>query len=233
VHDSEYVDAVTEGSPEYLASSQGFDWDPGIPTMAVAHSAGLVAAVTEVLSGRSRVAGTLSSGLHHARAGRGAGFYTFNGLAVATRAARDLGAERILVLDLDAHCGGGTRSLTNPEVVVQVDVSTVHYDRWMPSGDDALLFADRDNYLDQVDAALALVDHVGTVDLVLYNAGMDPVTDSCVATTDIAIRERRVAEWAAMNDHPLVYALAGGYTSREISMSRLVDLHLLTVRAFS
>jgi hypothetical protein len=42
-----------------------------------------------------------------------------------------------------------------------------------------------------------------------------------------------VAEWAALNDHRLVYALAGGYTSSEISMSQLVGLHLLTVRAFS
>jgi len=233
VHDPEYVDAVTEGSPENLASSQGFDWDPGIPTMAIAHSAGLVAAVSEVLSGQSRVAGSLSSGLHHARAGRGAGFCTFNGLAVAAQAARRLGAERILALDLDAHCGGGTRSLTDPEAVVQVDVSTNRYDRWMPSGDDALLFADHDDYLEQVDAALALADRVGSFDLVLYNAGMDPVTDSGVAPTDIAARERRVAEWAAMNDHRLVYALAGGYTSSEISMSQLVGLHLLTVRAFS
>jgi acetoin utilization deacetylase AcuC-like enzyme len=233
VHEPEYVDAVTEGRPEDLARSQGFDWDRGIPTMAIAHSAGLVAAVTEVLSGQSRVAGTLSSGLHHARASRGAGFCTFNGLAVAAEAARGLGAERILVLDLDAHCGGGTRSLTDPEAVVQVDVSTVHYDRWIPSGADALLFVDHDDYLDQVDAALALADRVGTVDLVLYNAGMDPVTDSGVSTTDITDREHRVAEWAALNDHRLVYALAGGYTSSEVSMSRLVDLHLLTVRAFS
>src|SRR5664280_1930980 len=233
VHDAKYVDAVIEGVPEHLARSQGFDWDPGIPIMAVAHSAGLVAGVTELLSGASQVAGTLSSGLHHARAGRGAGFCTFNGLAVAAEAGAALGAERILVLDLDAHCGGGTRSLTDPEAVVQVDVSTVRYDRWIPSGDDALLFADHDDCLDQVNAALALADRVGAVDLVLYNAGMDPVTDCGVSTTDISDREHRVAEWAALNDHRLVYALAGGYTSGEVSMSRLVDLHLLTVQAFS
>src|SRR5664280_815414 len=233
VHDPEYVDAVTEGSPEDLASSQGFDWDPGIPTMAIAHSAGLVAAVTEVMSGPIRVAGTLSSGLHHARAGRGAGFCTFNGLAVAARAARGLRAERILVLDLDAHCGGGTRSMTDPEAVVQVDVSTIGFDRWTPSGDDALLFADEADYLEQVNTALALADRVGSFDLVLYNAGMDPVTNSGVATADIAIREQRVAGWADRNDHRLVYALAGGYTSDHVSMSQLVDLHLLTVRAFS
>jgi hypothetical protein len=78
-----------------------------------------------------------------------------------------------------------------------------------------------------------LATRAGSFDLVLYNGGMDPVTDSGVAPTDIAARERRVAEWAALNDHRLVYALAGGYTSSEISMSQLVGLHLLTVRAFS
>src|SRR5664280_3640694 len=233
VHDARYVDAVMEGVPEHLARSQGFDWDPGIPIMAVAHSAGLVAGVTELLSGRSRVAGTLSSGLHHARAGRGVGYCTFNGLAVAARAARGFGAERILVLDLDAHCGGGTRSMTDPGAVIQVDVSTISFDRWTPSGDDELLFADRADYLEQVDPALALADRVGSFDLVLYNAGMDPVTNSGVATADIAIREQRVAGWADRNDHRLVYALAGGYTSDHVSMSQLVDLHLLTVRAFS
>jgi hypothetical protein len=41
----------------------------------------------------------------------GAGFCTFNGLALAALAALDLGAKRVLVLDLDAHCGGGTHEL--------------------------------------------------------------------------------------------------------------------------
>ena len=68
--------------------------------------------------------------------------------------------------------------------------------------------------------------------MVLYNAGMDPVTDSGVAVEDIALREQRVAEWAGGHDHRLVYALAGGYTSMDISMDQLVRLHLLTVQAF-
>lgn len=233
VHDAKYVDAVIEGVPEHLARSQGFDWDPGIPIMAVAHSAGLVAGVTELLSGASQVAGTLSSGLHHARAGRGAGFCTFNGLAVAAEAGAALGAERILVLDLDAHCGGGTRSLTDPEMVVQVDVATVRFDEWVPSGYDTLLSADAENYLDQVDSALAAADRADPFDLVLYNAGMDPVTNSRVTAEDIATREERVAAWRADRNHRLLYALAGGYTSTHVSMRQLCDLHLETVRAFT
>jgi acetoin utilization deacetylase AcuC-like enzyme len=233
VHDTEYVDAVMDGIPEELATSQGFDWDPGIPTMAVAHSAGLVAGVTEVLSGRSRAAGSLSSGLHHARAGRGAGFCTFNGIAVATRAGFELGAQRVLILDLDAHCGGGTRSLTDPSTVVQVDVATNRFDQWAPTSYDALLFADNENYLEHVDLALAQADRSGSFDLVIYNAGMDPVTDSHVTAEDIRRREEHVAEWSAGHNHPLVYALAGGYTSTRVPMRQLVDLHLLTVQAFA
>jgi acetoin utilization deacetylase AcuC-like enzyme len=233
VHGREYVAAVTIGSPGDLATSQGFAWDPGIRTMAVAHSAGLVSGVADVLSGTDRVMGSLSSGLHHARAGRGAGFCTFNGLVVASRAALDLGAERILVLDLDAHCGGGTRSMTDPGSVVQIDVSTIPYDRWVPSGDDALLFADRTDYLEQVDAALGLADRAGPFDLVLYNAGMDPVTDSKVSAADISTREDLVADWAGGHDYPLVFALAGGYTNGNVSMDELVDLHLTTVRSFA
>lgn len=233
VHDPGYVDAVMGGVPERLATSQGFDWDPGIPIMAVAHSAGLVAGVTELLSGDGRVAGSLSSGLHHARAGRGAGFCTFNGLAVAAEAGLGLGAERILVLDLDAHCGGGTRSLTDPDTVVQVDVATAHFDEWMPSGQAALLFANAENYLDQVESALESADRAGPFDLVLYNAGMDPVTDSRVSAEDITTREERVATWRANRNYRLVYSMAGGYTSSQTSMRQLCDLHLETVRAFA
>jgi acetoin utilization deacetylase AcuC-like enzyme len=230
-HAPDYVEAVKSGSPVGLAESQGFDWDPKIATMATAHSAGLVAAVTAVLSGPSRFAGSLSSGLHHARRGNGAGYCTFNGLAVAAGAALELGAERILILDLDAHCGGGTRSLTDPASVVQIDVSTVGFDIWSPAGPDALLMARPEGYLAKVAEALRLADTAGTFDLVLYNAGMDPA-NSGVSAGDLKTREHMVGEWARDREHHLAYALAGGYTGYDITMSDLVELHLLTVEAF-
>ena len=133
LHSLDYVQAVRTGTPSGLAESQGFEWDPKLPSMAIAHSTGLVAAVAAVLTADSRVAGSLSSGLHHARRDRGAGYCTFNGLAVAATDALERGAERILVLDFDAHCGGGTRSMTSSDEVVQIDVSTVMFDSWPPS----------------------------------------------------------------------------------------------------
>jgi acetoin utilization deacetylase AcuC-like enzyme len=232
LHSPEYVRAVRTGNPSDLAESQGFDWDPKLPSMAIAHSAGLVAAVSEVLSSTSRVAGSLSSGLHHARRDHGAGYCTFNGLAVAATEALDRGAERILVLDFDAHCGGGTRSMTSPEAVVQIDVSTVMFDDWQPSTSwDSLTRSGRDSYLDDIAAAVQLASRAGAFDLVLYNAGMDPANTG-VSDADLALRERMVAEWAAGRGQRLVYALAGGYTGGGITMDDLVALHRLTVDAF-
>jgi acetoin utilization deacetylase AcuC-like enzyme len=232
LHSPDYVRAVRAGTPAALAESPGFDWDPKLPSMAIAHSAGLVAAVTEVLSATARVAGSLSSGLHHARRDRGAGYCTFNGLAVAAAEALDRGAERILVLDFDAHCGGGTRSMTSSDSVVQIDVSTLMFDSWEPSApDDSLTYASPDSYVDDIAAALREASAAGTFDLVLYNAGMDPA-NSGVSNADLALRERMVAEWAAERGQRLVYTLAGGYTGGGITMEDLVALHHLTVDAF-
>jgi acetoin utilization deacetylase AcuC-like enzyme len=232
LHSPEYVLAVRTGTPSALAESQGFEWDPKLPAMAFAHSTGLVAAVSEVLTSTSRVAGSLSSGLHHARRDRGAGYCTFNGLAVAAMDALDRGAERILILDFDAHCGGGTRSMTSSDDVVQIDVSTVMFDSWEPiAAEDSLTYSGPGRYIDHIATALQHASRAGTFDLVLYNAGMDPA-NSGVTKADLNSREQMVAEWAATRGQRLVYALAGGYTGGGITLEDLVALHRLTIDAF-
>lgn len=232
LHESDYITAVMNGDPLSLAQSQGFEWDPQIATMAIAHSSGLVAAVGEVMSGKSSVAGSLSSGLHHAKRGRGNGFCTFNGLAVAATHGLELGAERVLVLDFDAHCGGGTRSML-PSSVVQIDVSTSMFDVWDANNPyDSLEYASTTDYIEKISEALCLANDAGSFDLVLYNAGMDPA-NSRVSKEDLVQREQMVAEWSSEKDHKVVYALAGGYTGLSLDMDGLVDLHQLTVDAFS
>ena len=232
VHQSDYVSAVMSGTPRELAETQGFDWDPKIPDMAIAHNSGLVAAVADVMSTKNRVAGTLSSGLHHARREYGSGYCTFNGLAVGATHAMEMGAERVLILDFDAHGGGGTRSLLD-ENVVQIDVSTSFFDEWdAKTTNDALLRSDRVNYIDDITEALALATEAGSFDIVLYNAGMDPANSS-VTAADLDQREQMVANWAGENGHKVVYTLAGGYTFGGLTMDSLVDLHKMTVSAFS
>lgn len=236
IHDTEYVDALRKGEPEGLASSQGFVWDEGIWEMALNSTAGVLGAVTEALASGSS-AGSLSSGLHHARAGEGSGFCTVNGLAGAARHALGLVDGTVVVLDVDAHCGGGTHSLIGHEERIRhLDLSVSSFDSYAAAGDNRLVLLTRDagragfdrRYLDELDGFLDQIpDDTG---LVVYNAGMDP--HPTVSSAALTRRENRVAEWCSANSVPVAFVLAGGYT-HVMAEGQLVDLHMKTVRAFS
>ncbi len=238
VHSREYVDAVHSGEPDSLASSSGFPWDMNTWSRVCASNGGVVAAVHAAL--QDGVSGSLSSGLHHARHDRGASFCTFNGLVLGTRAALDAGARRVLIVDFDAHCGGGTASMLS-DGMTQVDVSVCRVDVYEPIvGTTWLQVVDErpcgDRYLIACRQAL---DAVGdsSVDLCLYNAGMDPHEDCDIGGAPgideeiLRQREHMVFEWCASREIPVVFVLAGGYTGGRMSESDLVNLHLLTVDA--
>lgn len=235
VHDAGYVDAVRSGEPLDLAETNGIGWDELLFESAAASTGGIRDAAIEAL-GSGRHAGALSSGLHHARAESGEGFCTFNGLVVAARAALDAGARRVLVLDLDAHCGGGTASLIDVIAgVEQVDVSTSAFD-WYPSRPDArLVLSSPATYLADIEASLGMVTTPTEVDLVLYNAGMDPHEHAGgrdgITTAVLAARERMVFEWARSIGAPVAFALAGGYRTAHLDLDGVAELHLLTFRA--
>jgi len=239
VHTPEYVDAVRTGAPASLAESNGFPWDPAMWDAVCASNGGAVAAAMHAYR-ETTVAGSLSSGLHHARGGHGAGFCTFNGLALAARAVRDAGARRILVIDLDAHIGGGTWSLVRgwPEVW-QLDVAVVRaFDTYETSDAERVtldVVHDAREYLGLVRARLERLP--ARFDVALYNAGMDPHEDCPTgghAGFDAALlgaREQLVFEWARRSGVPIAFVLAGGYTGGEMSKARLVGLHRLTIEA--
>jgi acetoin utilization deacetylase AcuC-like enzyme len=180
--------------------------------------------------------------LHHARRERGAGFCTFNGLVLAAREALTAGARSVLVLDLDAHCGGGTRSMTAEDPRIwQVDVSVNSYDAYENSDRAWLeIVGDRASYLSTIDRALSAVDRRGLrFDLCLYNAGMDPY-EHCPTggmpgiTRDVlARRERTVFDWCRARHLPIAFVLAGGYVGPRLDQAGLVRLHRLTLSTAS
>jgi acetoin utilization deacetylase AcuC-like enzyme len=175
VHARSYVDAVRTGQPLRLAESNGFSWHVGIWTAVCASSGGAVAAARAAF-GAGRNAGSLSSGLHHAKWDRGEGFCTFNGLVLAARAAREAGAARVLILDLDAHMGGGTYSLVHSLPGVEhIDLAVCPYvDTYRPALDSGCtldLIDKATDYLPRLALRLATVQK--RPDLVLYNAGVD------------------------------------------------------------
>lgn len=236
VHESGYVRAVETGSPRGLSESQGFAWDAGLWPMVLASNGGVVAAALTALE--QGVAGSLSSGLHHARYGSGAGFCTFNGLVIAAREAMAAGARSVLILDLDAHCGGGTASLVADEPRVwQIDVSVSSFDSY-PSSERVWLDIVRNSsdYLATIRRRLNEADQRGLqFDLCLYNAGMDPCEDCSAGGQPginrqvLAQRERIVFEWCRNRSLPIAFVLAGGYVGPELDERGLVDLHRLTL----
>lgn len=231
IHTAEYVDALKSGEPSSLAESQGFDWDEGIWTMAVAHSSGLVGAMHYALQDNTRT-GSLSSGLHHARRRMGGGFCTVNGLAVAAQYALDEGVKRVLILDFDAHGGGGTWDIINSKMpsVTQIDVVCSLFDTYEPKGESAILEASSNDYRKQIERALTYAGTLDPFDVIIYNAGMDPL-NSGVDIDDIIWRERAVDTFIGKT--PAVFALAGGYTWGKKTMSDVVGWHRLTIQQWA
>jgi len=238
LHDPEYVEAVRTGRPRALAESQGFAWDPGLGPMVLASNGGAVAAALDALRSGG-AAGSLSSGMHHARREHGEGFCTFNGYALAAAAALDAaGSGSVLLLDFDAHCGGGTTSMLAGEPgVEQLDVAVNAFDFYR--GDDAFrLFVVRRaaDYLPTIERELEAIARSGRHhDLCLYNAGMDPFEGcatgglSGITAEVLAARERLVFAWCRERRLPVAFVLAGGYIGPGLSVDELVALHRTTI----
>lgn len=238
VHWRGYVKALMTGEPEERAILNGLGtWSPSLRDSVLASTGGVIAAAREAVAHGTN-SGSLSSGLHHAKYRFGSGYCTVNGLVIAARVVLSNGAKRILVVDLDAHCGGGTAKLIDGvEGIEQVDVSVSAYDGYSGIANARLALCDGESYLSVVAAELARVDDPGSIDLVLYNAGMDP-HERChtggvpgITTEVLAAREEMVFAWTARWGIPTAFVLAGGYANRDLPREELAGLHRLTVEA--
>jgi acetoin utilization deacetylase AcuC-like enzyme len=244
IHDPQYVAAVSTGIPPHLAESSDIPWDPNLWPAVLASNGGVVQAALTAMS--EGTAGSLSSGLHHARYGRGKGFCTFNGLALAANAALNERASSVLILDLDAHCGGGTHLLTKKDHRIwQLDISVSTYDHYTNIPNHILKIVDKyTDYLPIIRSSLADFSHMNRhYDLCLYNAGMDPSEDSDIEEDPdgaglngitaqiLADREQLVFDWCRSHHIPVAFVLAGGYTGGRLKKEQLVQLHRLTIEA--
>ena len=130
------------------------------------------------------------------------GYCTFNGLVLAAHRALLVGAKSVLILDLDAHCGGGTASLIEGLAGVrQVDVSVSRFDGYEGKTNSTL------ELVDMAEAYLPTIEHclnrvvLQPPDLVIYNAGMDPFegcsTGGLAGINEEMLREREPLPWQA------------------------------------
>jgi acetoin utilization deacetylase AcuC-like enzyme len=224
IHDARYLDELWSKDPKFLASI-------------LASTGGVLAALNQaMIDGAS---GTLSSGLHHAQRGAENGLCYLNGLALVVHVAieryvlTDVG-----ILDTDAHWGGGTFQLVgnNPKVRIS-DVTVSDFDRWQSSESrhHLKMVSDPKTYLDEVKQALM---HLEGIELLVYNAGMDPFEDCGtggkrgITREILEERERLVAQWCIDTKTPALFTLAGGYTGHNLDLEGVARLHLPTIREF-
>jgi acetoin utilization deacetylase AcuC-like enzyme len=231
IHSPDYVDDVLSGKKKNIAAGMS---SKKLIKSILATTGGMRDATNEALrNGRS---GSFSSGLHHARTDAGMGFCTFNGLALAALEALKK-VKSVGILDLDAHCGGGTADILKSDKRVRLaDVSVCDYDSWTPTAKSRhfiKIVAKPKTYLATVEEALKSLEGV---EFLIYNAGMDTHERAGglngITLEIIQEREMRVVEWARAQNVPIVFALAGGYTWSGLTLKEVAELHLETVRAF-
>jgi len=232
VHDETYVDRVLNGHGGQFSS------DDESAVSVLATTGGVLRAVETVLE-NGGCAGSLSSGLHHAKYDRGSGYCTFNGLVIGAHQALKLGAKRVLILDLDAHCGGGTKELIgllrdqNIDGIEQVDVSVSSFDQYHNAPFAQLKIVGGSEYLATIEQSLSDIADPQSIDLVIYNAGMDPHEKAGGVTginnEVIRQREAMVFEWAKSRNLPIVWVLAGGYSGGSFTKRDVAALHRITV----
>jgi acetoin utilization deacetylase AcuC-like enzyme len=236
LHDPAYVQAIFTGTPLELAESNCFTWDSQVWTMVTAQNGGAIAAAISALN--DGVSGSLSTGMHHAYRSKGKGFCTFNGLALSALAALRQGASNVLILDLDAHCGGGTHSLIcDHERIWQIDVSVSNFDEHGDTPRSSVTFIKTPSrYLSFIEEELAACQ--GTpFGLCLYFSGMDPHEGCSFGGTPgfndelLARREAMVFDWCRSQGIPVAYFVGGGYTGKRITQDHLVKLHRYTIAA--
>lgn len=229
VHTEKYVDAVRTGTPKGLAKSSGFEWEPSVFNTAVAHTTGLMAAVHHVMQ-NGGTAGSLSTGSSHARSDKGSRSCVFNGLAAAVSyAITGWNAKKILILDVEAEYGGGTDGIIAsnfPDRVVHIDISTKANDAYEERDGNVKKKVNRMAYSVVTEMAVQRVFSDHTFDLVIYNAGVNPV-HSKVERAELVEREKFVR--AYIEDTPAVFVLGGGVPGGNYTMDDIVDLHLLTI----
>ncbi|MBS3648577.1 histone deacetylase [Pseudaminobacter sp. 19-2017] len=220
-HDAAYVDQVLSCNvPTTIEREIGFPVDDLVSRRARRAAGGTLLAAR--LAFAHGIACNAAGGSHHARQAQGAGFCTFNDVAVA---ALDLLAERaearILVVDLDVHQGDGTANILADEP--RVFTFSMHAEKNYPARKEAstldIGLPDRtgdERYLRELRSALVRMA-AEQWDLVFYNAGVDPHEDDrlgrlCLSDAGLRARDRMVIGTFREIGVPVCAVIGGGYS---------------------
>jgi acetoin utilization deacetylase AcuC-like enzyme len=234
VHSAAHVRRVRE-----LCASGGGTIDPDTYAVeasweAARRASGAAGAmVRALLAGEAEVGfcGTRPAG-HHAERERAMGFCLFDHVAVAAELAmRELGAERVLIVDWDVHHGNGTAEIfrSRPDVLV----ANIHQSGIFPGsgaradtgsgpGEGFTINlpvpggSGEELWLELLDEAILPAGREFAPDLILVSAGFDahradPLAGCRLEVSSFAQIALRVRELAAELGVPLGGVLEGGY----------------------
>ena len=219
-HTEEYVRSLLDGTIDPKEMRRiGFPWSDLIHKRGQRTVGGALAAARDALE--RGLAGQLAGGTHHAHADFGAGFCIYNDFAVVARTLLNEGAvDRIAIIDLDVHQGDGNAALLvdHPGIFILDVFGEKNFPfRKVPSTLDVPL---PDNTGD-ADFLAAIEEHLPQVwnfapDLVLYQAGVDPLITDRLGRLDITheglmARDHLVLEGCHRRGIPVSMGIGGGY----------------------
>lgn len=220
-HERSYVDQVIACAvPKPIEREIGFPVSERVSRRAQLASGGTLLAARLALE--YGIACNAAGGSHHARRAHGAGFCTFNDVAVAALVLLSEGVVGdVLVIDLDVHQGDGTAEILAGEP--RVLTASMHAARNYPvrkvssSVDVALADGlDDDGYLEALEQLLPGLTAGRHFDLAFYNAGVDVHGDDRLgrlSMTDGGIRRRDRAVFGHLRGLgiPVCGVIGGGY----------------------
>jgi acetoin utilization deacetylase AcuC-like enzyme len=234
IHTTRHVESIRDLC---LAGGGAIDADTFVGEAsyrAALHAAGGACAMTRALMGGEDQVGfsALRPSGHHAEPQRAMGFCLFDNVAIAAELAiRELGAERVFVLDWDVHHGNGTAEAFRRRA--DVLFLSIHEAGIFPGSGPSSDFGSGpgEGYTvnlpvpsgSEEDLWLSLLEHIVVPiatefapDLVLVSAGFDahradPLASCRLEAESFAAMARHVRELAAQLGVPLGLVLEGGY----------------------
>jgi len=231
LHAPEYVDAFHTGTPEKMATFQGFKpWNTQLRDAVYQINAGQILAAE--LAWKHQISANIAQGFHHAIYDFGSSFCTFNGLALI---AQKFPNKRIFVLDCDQHGGNGTSEFTKRYdnlfnySIYGLAFGCPTYER----SETCHVHKHNGNFSQYILAIHQAFKRAieWNADLIIYQAGMDchqddPCGSSWFTTELIEKRDEMIFRLAKKHQIPLMFVLAGGYQA----LPELVQLHLSTFK---
>ncbi len=231
VHSSAYLETIRSGTLDRAAAVRlGLPAGADLLARCACETGGTLGATAAALT--DGIACNLGGGTHHAFAGVGLGYCVLNDVAVAIRALQETQqAERILVIDTDAHQGNGTNGIFADDD--RVFTYSIHGGKNYPAHKtpgrlDVPLprYVTGEHYLEQLEATLAPVLEDFAPDFVFWIAGADPHRDDrfgqmLLDDAHFAARDHHVLDLVTARKVPTVVLYGGGYNRDRSKTARL------------